>query len=175
VEDPTSKADLIVFFPDEPVANSLQVSDLFQNGVAQRIFVPRGHPEAGSLELRKRGGIYPEQRKLLMGAIQSLGVPAAALVTGERAVWNVPELAIVVRDFVQTERIKSLVLVPSPLHSRRAIWTFKRVFEGTGIKINVMPSGYTGFDPEHWWKQRALRLKVFKECQRLIYYRLKYL
>ncbi|MBW1802980.1 MAG: YdcF family protein [Deltaproteobacteria bacterium] len=76
---------------------------------------------------------------------------------------------------VMIEReFKSVIIVTSPTHSRRAWLTFKKVFEDDEIMITSLPSRYQAFDPKNWWTKRKYSKEVVFEYQKLIYYKLAY-
>jgi uncharacterized SAM-binding protein YcdF (DUF218 family) len=79
-----------------------------------------------------------------------------------------------IRDLIAERRNKSIILITSPVHSRRAWLTFKKVFEETDVRILVLPSSYSEFNPEDWWTQRKYVREVIIEYQKLIYYAFKY-
>ena len=42
-------------------------------------------------------------------------------------------------DYAQKHELKSLLVVTSAYHSRRALWTFRQVFSDSGIAVDVEP------------------------------------
>ena len=68
-----------------------------------------------------------------------------------------------------------MIVVTSPIHTRRAWLTFRRVMEKDGIRITMAPSPYSGFKPHEWWKTEKYVEGVIIEYQKLIFYALKYL
>ena len=67
----------------------------------------------------------------------------------------------------------SLILITSPTHTRRVWLTFKKVFEGEDIRLHVVPTPYSRFRAEDWWKSRKYTREVILEYQKLIFYVLK--
>ncbi len=63
--------------------------------------------------------------------------------TIEDAKFSLP--IIVGRDF------KSVILVTSPYHTRRAARVFRKVFSRDGIKIMIHPVEKSEFNPDRWW------------------------
>ncbi|MBI3450705.1 MAG: YdcF family protein [Acidobacteria bacterium] len=46
---------------------------------------------------------------------------------------------------------KSLLVITSPFHTRRAAWVFSRVLAGSGVEFGVYPSESMYVDYERWW------------------------
>ena len=53
------------------------------------------------------------------------------------------EEAVLLREFAAAHNLRSLLFVTSAYHSRRALWTLRRVFEGSGVEIGLdfVPAG----------------------------------
>jgi uncharacterized SAM-binding protein YcdF (DUF218 family) len=60
---------------------------------------------------------------------------------------------------------KSILLITSKWHSKRAYLTFRSALKNDGIKIVIQPSKYDTFRPDVWWKNRNDAKLVFDECQ----------
>jgi uncharacterized SAM-binding protein YcdF (DUF218 family) len=63
---------------------------------------------------------------------------------------------------------RSVLVVTSPYHSRRAAWIFSRVFAGSGIAFGIHPSDSFYFDYRQWWKTRDGRGVVLGEYAKLV-------
>jgi uncharacterized SAM-binding protein YcdF (DUF218 family) len=98
------------------------------------------------------------------------GVPremAAGLATPSYTTW---EEAAAVRDVMKKNGWKSVMIVTSPFHSRRAVWTFRRTLSGSGAKVLYAPASYGGFRLAEWWKSHMGRKCVVTEYAGLVYY-----
>ena len=126
-------------------------------------------------ELLKEKGIeYPESIDLLEMILKGVGVPESAMIISDRSVTSTFDEATMVRDFVKKKGHRSLILITSPTHSRRAWLTFKRIFKEEKVRILMLPSPYSKFRPEDWWKKRRYVREVIFEYEKLLYYSLKY-
>jgi uncharacterized SAM-binding protein YcdF (DUF218 family) len=74
-----------------------------------------------------------------------------------------------VRSLVEQKGYKSVVLVTSKYHSRRASLIFQDALKGKATVISV-PSPYDSSDPESWWKRDEDAKKVLMEYQKLLVY-----
>lgn len=175
VEHPLEKADLLVCLMGEPVERGLAAAELYKRNVAPRIFIPRETLPDGYQILRQRGVEYPETRDQLLKVLTGAGVPESACITDERFVEDTLEEARLVREFVEEKGYESVLVVTSPLHTRRSWITFQEVFKDGETRLGIIPSRYSNFKVEEWWKEREYVKEVLIEYQKLIYYRLWYL
>lgn len=173
VEHPPAKSDLIVCLGGGNVERGLAAADLYTRGFASKIFVARERIPDGYDILRRRGVSYPESRDLMIVMLKGLGVPASAVLTDDTPSESTATEAALVAGLVKQNNFRSLILITSPTHSRRAWLVFKKVMEKEGIRILVVPSSYSEFKAEKWWKNRADSKEVLLEYQKLAYYLFK--
>lgn len=174
LEHPPQKSDIIICLSGGNIERGLEAADAYQKGLAPLIFVSREERPDGYELLRDRGVHYPETVEMLVMVLEGLGVPNSAVFTSDRVVESTVEEAIVVKDFVEKRGYRSLILITSPTHSKRAWRTFKKVFGENDIRILMRPTHYSSFSPEDWWKKRRYVRGVIIEYQKLIYYALKH-
>ena len=68
--------------------------------------------------------------------------------------------------------IRSILVVTSPYHSRRAGMTFNKIFRGSGIHITTVNSGDFGHllaPNDHWWKDRQTLETIWWEFGKILY------
>lgn len=169
------KSDLIVCLAGGNIERGLAVADAYQEKLAPRIFIAREEPPDGYELLKERGLNYPESIDLLIMVLKELGVPRSAILISDRPVISTFDEATVIRELVKKEGYRSLIIITSPTHSRRAWYTFRKFFENEDVRIQMLPSQYSNFRPEDWWKERKYVREVIIEYQKLIFYTLKYL
>ncbi len=174
VEHPITKADLIVCLMGKPVERGLAAADVYKKGLASYIFVGREKLPDGSSVLVKKGVHYPEERDLLIMMLKGLGVPGSACITGDSFIEGTIGEAKVAREIARKRGFRSLIIVTSPTHARRAWLTYRKVFEKDGTKIMLMPSHYSNFKAEDWWKTPEYVKEMVIEYQKLLYYTVKY-
>jgi uncharacterized SAM-binding protein YcdF (DUF218 family) len=76
-----------------------------------------------------------------------------------------------IRPILEQERIRSVAVVTSPYHQRRATWTARRMLPG--VEVVSRPADPAGWKPEGWWKSRWNRRIVLGEWAKLAYYVLR--
>jgi uncharacterized SAM-binding protein YcdF (DUF218 family) len=172
VEHAPGKSDLIVCLLGKPVERALEAADLYRNGLAPRIFVAQGDPPDGHSVLAQEGISYPESRSRVIDLLVALGVPRGACFTSNEAVGSTLEEARAVRAFALEKGYRAIIIVTSPTHTRRAWVIFKKAFEEDEAVLSVVPSRYSNFNPDGWWKTNKYTQDVILEYQKLIYRKL---
>ena len=174
MEHPPQKSDLIVCLSGENIERGLAAVDAFKNGLAPKIYISRSVAPDGYEVLRDRGIDYPEEADLLERLIRDSGIPEAAIIRSDVQVPITFDEAKIVREEVKNSGFKSIIIITSPTHSRRAWLTFMKVFEDTDVRILSLPTKYSGFRSEDWWKNSKYLKDVLLEYEKLIYYIIKY-
>ena len=174
VKHSPQESDLIVCLAGGNVDRGLAIADAFQKGLAPYIFMAREESADGYDLLRERGIDYPENVDLMMMLLEQQGISRSVFLTSDRTVDSTIDEAEYIRDLVIEKGYKSLILITSPTHSRRAWLTFKKVFQENEVQVFSLPSSYSKFNPEDWWEQRKYVRDVIIEYQKLIYYTFKY-
>jgi uncharacterized SAM-binding protein YcdF (DUF218 family) len=173
LSQPPQKSDLIVCLAGENVERGLAAADALNQALAPLIFVAREELPDGYGILWQRGVPYPETIDLMSMLLEGLGVPKSAIIRGERPAGSTWEEAEIVRELIRRKNYRSILLVTSPTHSRRAYMTFKKVIGEKECRLIVIPSKYSSFKPENWWQNRRYAKEVVLEYQKLIYYAVK--
>jgi uncharacterized SAM-binding protein YcdF (DUF218 family) len=79
---------------------------------------------------------------------------------------------IAVRPILEADGVKTLALVTSPYHQRRAYGAARRVL-GASIRILNWPAEPSSWSSEGWWRKARSRHIVFSEHLKLAYYALR--
>lgn len=169
VSHPLEKSDLIVCLGGASVERGLAAADAYRRGLAPKIFVVREAAPDGYDILLQRGVSYPESRERMIMMLKGLGVPDSAILTRESLSAGTVMDAGLLREVVGEENYRSLILVTSPTHSRRAWLVFKKALREEGVRILVLPSPYSNYNPEAWWKNPGDLRRVVLEYQKLLY------
>lgn len=174
VEHKPQKADLIVCLGGPGVGNSLGAVDVYRKGLAPYIFKAKELEPDGLDYLKRRVEDYPTQFDLFTMVTEGFGIAGEAILSPEKRVGSTIEEANLVRAFVLDKGYRSLIVVTSLMHSRRAYLTFRRVFKDSEVNLISLPSHYQQFNPKDWWKNRTYAKELIIEYQKLIYYKFKY-
>jgi uncharacterized SAM-binding protein YcdF (DUF218 family) len=83
--------------------------------------------------------------------------------------------ALATLAFARHNRIRHLLVVTSPYHTRRSLAAFRSVFEGTGVQVGIVPALRTSpAQPDRWWLAGYDRAYVGYEWAAIVYYALRY-
>lgn len=175
VEHEAEKADVIVCLAGKNVERSLAVVDAYRKGLAPYIFMAKKSKPDGFEYLTKKVRTYPADFDLFTSIMEGFQIPEKVILSPVDRVDNTLDEARLVHKFVLERGFKSLILITSLTHSRRAWLTFTKVFKDDGIKIISLPSHYQLFNPKDWWKKRKCIKDLVLEYQKVIYYKIAYL
>jgi uncharacterized SAM-binding protein YcdF (DUF218 family) len=174
-EAPLAKADVIVVLGGS--ANyrerAREAARLMLEGRAQRILVTNDNHQ-GSWSSTEQRNLYFYERTLEQ--LEKAGVPDTSVEVLMTPVSSTHDEAELLKEYAVDHGLHSVLIVTSAYHSRRALWTFSRVFRDTGIQVGLMAvsPGAQSPRPAIWWLSiRGWRL-VPTEYVKMIYYVVKY-
>ena len=170
VEHPPKRSDLIVCLGGGNIERGLATAEAFEKGLGRWIFLSREALPDGYKYLQGKGVSYPQSIDLLISLLGDLGVPPSAFIVPDKPVKSTFDEANAVKRLSKERGYRSLILITSPTHSRRAWLTYREVFGGGGVRIIMRPSHYSDFHPEDWWKKRRYIRQVIIEYRKLIFY-----
>lgn len=161
----TDKADAIVLLSGS-YFRPLYAADLYNQGVAPVVYVSRPIERKDRKLLKSVEVNLPSQEEIFCRLLRKKGVPDKAIRFFGESVISTAQEAEALKEIVGNEP-KTLILVTSPYHVRRA----KMVFEDILPKCTVLATGipYQAF-PKKWWSNRQSALKVVNETVKIIFY-----
>jgi len=161
----SKKADAIVVLGGS-YFRPLYAADLYNQGFAPVIYVSRPIERKDSKLLKSVGVNLPSQEEIFHRLLRKGGVPGNAIRFFGKSVISTAQEAQALKEIIGDER-KTLILVTSPYHVRRA----KMVFEDVLPACTVLAAGtpYQVF-PKRWWSTRQSALKTVNETFKIIFY-----
>jgi uncharacterized SAM-binding protein YcdF (DUF218 family) len=146
---------------------------LFASGRAPKIILTNDGERGGWASAEQRNPFFSE---LAAAELVRAGVPAERIEFVAQPVANTYDEARAVRDYAAARNMRSLLVVTSAYHSRRAEWTWQLVFSGSGVGLGIATAPAEGASPAPatWWLQARGWRAVAAEYPKLIYYRLRY-
>ena len=169
VEDPLEKADAIFVLGGTRIERPLEAYDLYKEGWAPRIMLFRVVSDYGEVELMKRGFAFPLESDVQKDVLHRLGMPQGTVVVLSEE-DSTKEEALEVRTAALANGWKTIIVVTSKQHTRRARLAVSRNLAGTGAQVIMRASRYDRTRPERWWRDRpTIRFTLF-ESQRLLGY-----
>ena len=169
VDDKLERADAIVLLGGGLETRPFAAARLYREGYAKQILVARPKPTtADELGLTVRHEIVA--RLILLKE----GVPESAITEIGRDVQNTRDESLAVREWVQANPAKALIIPTDVFHTRRVGWLFRKQLRDAGVHVMVQAVPVREYTVSAWW-QRELGLVAFQnEVLKLAYYRLKY-
>ena len=150
VEDPLQRADAIIVLSDDNfyADRATHAADLYRHGMAPLVV-------ASGRRLRPYAGIA----ELMEHDLIERGVPKDKIVRISHNAENTREEAQALEQQALERKWRSVIVVTSNYHTRRARYIFLHVFPAqTQVRVSGAQDG--DFDPKHWWQSRK-SLKEF--------------
>jgi uncharacterized SAM-binding protein YcdF (DUF218 family) len=134
----------------------------------------------GGPERREAAAVYLSRgwarRILFVGSdirpedYRSMNIPAGKTVAPAAAAATTYEEALAVRKVVAEHRLRSVLVVTSDFHLRRARLTFERVLQDSGVDLMFVAAPRMRLPAAGWWNDYVWRKKVLREYAGLIVY-----
>jgi len=152
VRAPLEHADAIVVLSGSSTIRERaeHAAALYSQNRSQRILLTSDNQQGSWSEPLQRN---PYSYERATEELIRQGVPADHIELIEPPIYSTWDEAKLVNEFAQKRRLQSILVVTSSYHSRRALWTFRRVFSGSTIRVGMDPVG-TGIQtpfPTTWW------------------------
>jgi uncharacterized SAM-binding protein YcdF (DUF218 family) len=144
VEDPLERSDAILVLSDDNfyADRATRASQIYRQGLAPVVV-------ASGRRLRPYAGVA----ELIEHDLIERGVPKDKILRVAHDADNTREEAIELAKIAKQKKWRSVIVVTSNFHTRRARYIFSHVFpEDVRIRISGAPDG--DFDPERWWEKR---------------------
>ena len=117
----------------------------------------------------------PRFVELAAAELRRGGVPAESIKVLDARPTSTYDEAEAVRAYAAERGLRSLVVVTSVYHSRRALWTWRRVFRGSGVEVGLEPAeGARTPGAWSWWLSAAGWRQVGGEYVKMVYYAARY-
>lgn len=166
------QADVLVVLGGS--ANYLERSEaaaaIFKAGRVKKIVLTNDGQQSGWSTAEQRNPLFVERA---LSELQRQGVSDASIEILPHVVTSTRDEAVLLRTTAATRGWNSLLVLTSPYHSRRALWTFRHEFEGSGVVVGLtsVRNGRQTPSPWFWWLTPAGWRMVAGEYVKLIYYR----
>jgi len=175
VEAELPRADAVVVLAGSSayVERTRRAAEIVREGRAPKVLLTDdGQLSGWSNELERNPRFVERAAEELARA----GVPSASVEVLPQTVSSTHDEALLVGEYARTRRLRSVLLVTSAYHSRRALWTFRRALEGSGVEVGVATVAQEGLSLRAgvWWLSPRGWQTVAGEYVKLVYYRLCY-
>ncbi|HEX8424166.1 MAG TPA: YdcF family protein [Pyrinomonadaceae bacterium] len=177
VREELPRADVILVLSgaSEYVERTRHAAELFKAGVAPKIVLTNDNLRGGWNSAQQRNPFFVERAA---EELRRAGVPDAQIEALPEPVTSTYDEAVRLRAYAAERRLRSVLVVTSAYHSRRARWTMRRVFRDSGVRVSVAPVGTGGAaetpSAANWWLSARGWRSVAPEYPKLVYYWLRY-
>ena len=171
-EDPLTKGDVIFVLAGTEMTRPLEGADLYLEGYAPRLVLSREVLEPAFAIIARRGATVSSQVERARDVLISLSVPATAIILPDRLHDNTAAEAITLRGLTQANHWRTVIVVTSKFHLRRARFAMERELSGTGVRVLMRGSRYDDARPEQWWRQRGDIRDILSEVPKFAAYAL---
>jgi uncharacterized SAM-binding protein YcdF (DUF218 family) len=150
-----------------------EAARLFLEGRAPRILLTNDNHQGAWSTAQQRNMFYYERS---VEELRKSGVPPQSIEVLMQPVTSTYDEAQLIRDYAQQHGVRSILIVTSAYHSRRALWVFSKVFRDAGVQIGLdaVPPGQQSPPPETWWLTLRGWKLVPTEYVKMVYYLIRY-
>jgi uncharacterized SAM-binding protein YcdF (DUF218 family) len=158
IDKPAQHADAIVILSGDNfyADRTTHAAKLFRQGAAPIVVASgkRLRPNATEAELMEHD-------------LVERGVPKDKVLQLPQDADSTLDESLAVRHLAEQRGWKSLILVTSNYHTRRALYIFEHRLPPT-ISVSVAAAPDGDFDPDHWWEKRISAKRFFHEMVGMI-------
>ena len=163
--DPSKRADAIVVLAGS-YFRPLYAADLYNQGVGSVVYVSRAIDRKDRKLLESVDVNLPLQEEIFRRILRNKGVPDNAIRFFGKSLISTAQEGEAFKEAIGSEP-KTLVLVTSPYHVRRA----EMIFEDALPNCTVLAAGtpYEPF-PKKWWTTRTSALNTVNEAIKIFFH-----
>ena len=170
---PSADALVVLSGSSSYLERTQKAAELFHQGRAPLVLVTDDHTRGGWSSALQTNPFFVDR------AIDELtrhGVPPERIRIAPGVADSTHSEAVIVKNFAAAQGLRSVLIVTSGYHSRRALRTFRTTFEGTGVAIGLDPvtNGPQTPPAASWWLRPSGWRDVAGEYCKLLYYRFVY-
>lgn len=178
VEKSLEKADVIWLLSGSStyIERNQEAALAYKKGIAAKIILTNDGEKSGWSKTEQRNTPYVElaKRELIQQGVPSEAIEILPGITKGGTRIEADSFA----NEVQKQNLKSVLLITSAYHSRRALWTFQKASEKNNLSIEFgvqsPPTGQQTPPPFTWWMSKKGWIMVGGEYLKMIYYWMYY-
>ena len=156
VDDPPAPSDAIVVMAGDPgYERTATAVALMRSEKVATLIVTGGEPGPG------------DSAESLRAKAIELGTPAARIRV-ESLSHSTREAVLAVAPILRSLQARTVTVVTSPYHQRRAAAAARRAWPG--IEVRSRAASPSAWSPHRWWTTSASRRVVLTEYAKLLYY-----
>jgi uncharacterized SAM-binding protein YcdF (DUF218 family) len=171
VSAPLDHADAIVVLSGSSTLSerTQHAARLYSQHRSKRILLTTDNRQGGWSAAEHRNPYFDE---IAVKELSGLGVPSQNVEVVRPPVNSTWDEALLISQYSKTHNLRSILIVTSSYHSRRALWTFRTLLRGSSTQIGLDPveTGIQTPSPTTWWLHARGWQLVLVEYLKLIYY-----
>jgi uncharacterized SAM-binding protein YcdF (DUF218 family) len=158
IEDTLDRSDAILILSDDNfyADRATRAAQAYRQGLAPVVV-------ASGRRLRPYAGIA----ELMEHDLIERGVPKDKILRVAHDADNTREESIALAQFARQKKWRSVIVVTSNYHTRRARYIFAHVFP-QDIRVQVTGARDGDFDPEQWWEKRISVKQLAREMAAML-------
>ncbi|MFC1474697.1 YdcF family protein [bacterium] len=169
VQDPLEKADAIYVYGGGVIERPVYAAKLYREGYAPTVVVGGILMDSNLIAI----GHYLNDGDINRKVVVKRGVPGKRIVQ----IWegtSTYEETESLKKYILQNKLKSVILVTSPFHTRRVRMCARRVFKDTGVKLIVTSVPDPEVNLENWWVDERDLVNIAVEFIKITYYFIKF-
>lgn len=169
VQDRFKHAEVALVLSGDPVGRALTARDLYQAGKVDQIWIIPEPSHPTDQPLIQLGLKDPESPPISVLILKASGVPDSSIVLFSAPKNGTTLEARFIRGLLQGRPVRQLVLITSPVASRRALFIFRRVLRHQKVELISNPAmTYDPFESVRWWASPRNAWYVVAEYEKLL-------
>ena len=152
VSQPLSHADAIVVLSGSATfgERARRAALLYNEGRSSKVLLTNDNRRGGWSSAEQRNPYFYERT---IEELKWLGVPQQNIEVIAPPVSSTYDEAVLLRGYSEAHGLRSILIVTSSYHSRRALWTFRHLFQGSETQVGLEPveTGIQTPSPRTWW------------------------
>ncbi len=109
-------------------------AQLYREGRAPKIILTNDHLRSGWSDTQRRNPYFVERAA---DDLRRAGVPAERIEVLPQTVSSTHDEALMLREHATVHGLRSVLVVTSAYHSRRALWTFRRILRDSNVDVGL--------------------------------------
>ncbi len=174
VDSDLPQADVLVVLSGSAnyIERSEAAAEIVKAGRVKKIILTNDGQKSGWSNAEQRNPLFVERA---LTELQRQGISNDRIEILHNVVSSTRDEAILLRTTAANREWHSLLVLTSPYHSRRALWTFRHEFEGSGVLVGLtfVSNGSQTPSPWFWWLSPGGWRMVAGEYVKFIYYRIR--
>ena len=168
VSAPLASADAIVVMSGSSAyrERTKKAAELYHEGRAPLVVLTDDHTQGGWSSAQQRNPFFFERA---IDELINAGVPEERIRIAQGNPTGTWEEALVIKQYAANQGLRSVLIVTSSYHSRRALRTIRQVFAGTETTVGLEPAPAPSLSA-FWWLRPDGWRTIGGEYVKLIYY-----